>query len=191
MESICSSLHFRGTYFRRSLFEKCGVLANVILLIVLYFVFAAANSYASHVQVSWYPSPSPGVSGYMIYYGVTSHDYAQTIDVGNTTEYNVYNLINGQTYYFAVTAYNPDGDQSAYSDEASITIFFKPVIKGDIDGNGLVNLADALQALQAISGMQPAIRTDYTTSGADVNGNGKLELIDTLYILQYSAGLRQ
>lgn len=63
--------------------------------------------------------------------------------------------------------------------------------KGDIDGNGLVNLADAVLALQVVAGMQPAgIRTDYATSGADVTGDGKIGLPEVIHIIQVLAGLR-
>ena len=56
----------------------------------------------------------------MIHYGTASGTYSQGIDVGNTTSYTVSNLIDGQTYYFAVTAYNAVGYQSVYSNEASM-----------------------------------------------------------------------
>jgi hypothetical protein len=56
----------------------------------------------------------------MIHYGTASGTYSQGIDVGKTTSYTVSNLIAGQTYYLAVTAYNALGYQSVYSDEVSI-----------------------------------------------------------------------
>lgn len=63
--------------------------------------------------------------------------------------------------------------------------------KGDIDGNGLVNLADAVLALQVVAGMQPAgIRNDYATSGADATGDGKIGLPEVIHIIQVLAGLR-
>jgi hypothetical protein len=56
----------------------------------------------------------------MIHYGTASGTYSQGIDVGNTTSYTVSNLIDGQTYYFAVTTYNAAGDESVDSNEVSM-----------------------------------------------------------------------
>lgn len=56
----------------------------------------------------------------MVHYGTASGTYSQGIDVGNTTSYTVYNLTDGQKYYFAATAYNAAGYQSVYSNEVSI-----------------------------------------------------------------------
>ncbi len=58
----------------------------------------------------------------MIHYGMASGAYSQGVDVGNTTSYTVSNLIDGKTYYFAVTAYNAVGYESVYSNEVSIVI---------------------------------------------------------------------
>ena len=58
----------------------------------------------------------------MIHYGMASGAYSQGVDVGNTTSYTVSNLIDGKTYYFAVTAYNAVGYESVYSNEVSIAI---------------------------------------------------------------------
>jgi hypothetical protein len=66
------------------------------------------------------------------------------------------------------------------------------VLKGDINGDGNVNLADAVLALQVNAGMAPSgIRSGYAASGADVNTDGKIGMPELLYILQYVAGLRQ
>ena len=48
-------------------------------------------------------------------------------------------------------------------------------LKGDINGDDLVNLADAIKGLQIVSGLNPSgIRTDYAASGTDVSGNQKI-----------------
>jgi len=67
-------------------------------------------------------TPVTGLSGYKIYVGNASRSYQQNIDVGKLTNYNVANLTDGATYYFAVTAYNSAGQESAYSNEASKTL---------------------------------------------------------------------
>ena len=63
--------------------------------------------------------------------------------------------------------------------------------KGDVNGDGEVNLADAILALKVITGMNPtSIMTNYPTSGADVSGYGKIGMSEVIYILQTVAGMR-
>ena len=61
-------------------------------------------------------TPLTDLAGYKIYYGISSGDYSVIINVGNVTAYRVRNLAPG-TYYFAVTAYDKEGNESAYSNE--------------------------------------------------------------------------
>jgi hypothetical protein len=72
--------------------------------------------------VAWNPSTSSGIAGYHLYYGGVSHNYTNMVDVGNATNATITGLTTGAVYYFAVTAYNASGLESAYSNEASYTI---------------------------------------------------------------------
>jgi len=60
--------------------------------------------------------------------------------------------------------------------------------KGDVDANNLINLADAILALQISAGMSPAGKT--VTLDADVNNNGRIGLVEVIYILQKTGGTR-
>ena len=62
----------------------------------------------------------------------------------------------------------------------------KFVMTGDINPNGVVNLADAILVLQVMSRTLPA----GIDGSAGVNNDGKLGLADAIYILQEIAGLR-
>lgn len=68
-----------------------------------------------------------GVEGYYVYVGLLSVDDEGSYtfpssDAGNSTTYTVENLSNGVTYYFAVTAYDADGNESEfYSNEVEAT----------------------------------------------------------------------
>jgi len=64
---------------------------------------------------------------------------------------------------------------------------YEAFVKGDINDDGEVDLADALLALQVMSGMNPA-ETVHNT--ADTDGNGKIDMNDALYAIQKSALLR-
>lgn len=63
------------------------------------------------------------LAGYRIYWGTAAGSYTSSVDIGNPglTTYVVENLVPG-TYYFAVTARNSAGIESALSDGASKTI---------------------------------------------------------------------
>ena len=61
-------------------------------------------------------------------------------------------------------------------------------VRGDINGDGVVNLTDALLSLQAAMGNLPAGATVYTD--ADVDGDGRIGIPEALYILQSLSGLR-
>ena len=69
------------------------------------------------ITLSWNPSPSANVVGYRVYYGQASGSYSNVLDLGNQTTGDVPNLIEGTTFYFAVTAYAADGSESDRSDE--------------------------------------------------------------------------
>lgn len=70
----------------------------------------------------------------------------------------------------------------------SVLAGFRNILKGDIDDNLTVNLADAILTLQIISGVIPP-GTVYR-SQADVSGDRKIGTADALYILQFVAGMR-
>jgi hypothetical protein len=76
---------------------------------------------AHGVTLAWDPSPDSTVIGYKVYYGVASRTYTNLVTVGNVTNMNVFGLVEGTTYYFAVTAYNILGMESDYSSEVSYT----------------------------------------------------------------------
>lgn len=82
------------------------------------------------ITLGWVPpaqnsdgSPITDLAGYKIRYGKTSSDYTQTIALANAglTRYVVDNLTSG-TYYFAITAYNSLGIESAMSGEISTIV---------------------------------------------------------------------
>jgi len=77
---------------------------------------------AASVTLGWDPSPDPDVAGYNVYYGPSSHTYTNVVDAGDNTVDTIYGLVIGQTYYFAVTAYNSVNMESPPSDEIVYTV---------------------------------------------------------------------
>ncbi len=94
---------------------------SIIISLTLCFFLSPTNSLAGQATLAWDPPDvSTDVTGYMIHYGTASGTYSQAVDVGNTTSYTVSNLLDGQTYYFTVTAHNAAGFESVYSNEVSV-----------------------------------------------------------------------
>src|SRR5207249_1355262 len=77
---------------------------------------------AAQVTLAWDPNIDPDLAGYKLYYGTSSGSYQFSVDVGNRTSYSLAGLLEGQIYYFAVTAYNSSGIESAFSNEVSKAI---------------------------------------------------------------------
>jgi len=70
------------------------------------------------ILLTWQASSE--ASGYYVYYGTAKGSYSNKLNVGNVTSYLLNGLNPNTTYYFAVTAYNQQGFESWYSNEAVI-----------------------------------------------------------------------
>ena len=57
---------------------------------------------------------------------------------------------------------------------------------GDVNGNGQVDIIDALMTAQYYVGLNPA---GFIQTAADVNGDGQITIVDALMIAQYYVGL--
>ena len=82
----------------------------------------ATGATAGAATLAWDAVTDPNLQGYRVYYGTFSGKYLQSpgqgLPVGDgTTTYQVTGLSTGATYYFAVTAYDLQGDESTYSNE--------------------------------------------------------------------------
>ena len=68
-----------------------------------------------------------------------------------------------------------------------IGVTLDPGIKGDVDGNGVVNANDALLLMRYALGLMPL--TDVQLARADVDENGSVNANDALRIMRYKLGL--
>lgn len=84
---------------------------------------SSTSTTAPSASLAWSASAQTGVTGYRLYYGTASRTYQQAkgsgISVGNVTSYTATGLQSGKVYYFAVTAIDGNGNESAYSNEAT------------------------------------------------------------------------
>jgi len=73
--------------------------------------------------LSWTASTDANVTGYRVYYGTAPGAHSQPrgsgLTTGNATSRTVSGLNPGTLYYFAVTAVDSQGNESAYSNEVS------------------------------------------------------------------------
>lgn len=90
-------------------------------LLLLLISSAASLSEAADVTLAWDANNEPQVSGYRVYYGTASRIYSSSINTGKVAIYRVTGLADETRYYFAVTACDASGNESAYSNEVSTT----------------------------------------------------------------------
>ena len=124
---------------------KCKGVYFGLLFFSLSF-FNAYNLYAANVTLSWIPpttradgTPLTDLAAYKIYFGTSSGNYTQNIDVGNVTSYTVTNLSTGTAYYFATTAYDASNNESSFSNEVSKTIAAVVTYYCDKDKDGYIS----------------------------------------------------
>jgi hypothetical protein len=99
---------------------RCWILG--LEIIVCFLTAAVMDARAADVTLAWDPNAEPDLAGYKIHYGTASGSYSAHIDVGNVTKYKLTGLTAGKTYFFAATAYDAFGYESAYSTQAIYSV---------------------------------------------------------------------
>ena len=78
------------------------------------------------VTLTWTANREADLAGYNVYVGTASGIYdapGSSFVTGKVTSYTVSNLPKGQTYFFAISAYDSAGNESARSAEVSKSLF--------------------------------------------------------------------
>ena len=155
----------------------------ILLSLLLVATLSVQGAEGAQVTLAWEPSSDAAAVGYKLYWGTESRQYALLTDVGNSTSEVVSNLQDGVTYYFAVTAYDNQGSDSAYSNEVSYqapgvfngSLYFDTVQKLYIgyyqrpaDPEGLLFWSRALQSV-------------------DTNGDGSFDGENFMWVLEQFA----
>lgn len=94
------------------------------------------------VTLAWNLSWEQGISGYHLHYGTESGNYTNVVNVGFQFITQLSDLVSGETYYFAITAYDGDGVESNFSEEVEYQV--DPPDRTDSDGDGLSNYYENL-----------------------------------------------
>lgn len=85
---------------------------------------AQAPVATASLTFQWDPVSVPDLAGYRIYRSTTAGTYGSPIATlsASTTTYQMTNLTKGVTYFFTVSAYDTNGNESPFSNEQSRTI---------------------------------------------------------------------
>ncbi|WP_129125867.1 Ig-like domain-containing protein [Geomonas oryzae] len=109
-----------------------------VLQLLLPLLLIPAAAFPSTVNLQWDPSTDPDLAGYRVYYQANSAalpfagrgavEGAAPVDVSSSTTASISGLDPGSSYYFAVTAYNSSGAESAYSNVVQVKEMVPPVV---------------------------------------------------------------
>ena len=92
------------------------------VLIAIGMLAGLNRAAAATATLGWNASSSSDTAGYNLYYGTTSGNYTTKLAVGNVTSATISNLTAGVTYYFSATTVDTNGNESAYSNEATFIV---------------------------------------------------------------------
>ena len=130
----------RFQYFYRNFLKQLLIIVRTFLSVLSprYFIFVIFLSmlctfyliplitYASTVTLAWDQNPESDLAGYNIHYGTSSRNYDYSVDTGNSPSCTISGLQEGTTYYFAVTAYDSQANESDFSEEIAYTMPMPP-----------------------------------------------------------------
>ena len=86
-------------------------------------VLTSSDAFAlQDLNLAWNPSPSANVAGYTLRFGTNSGSYFDFLVLGTETAATVFDLEEGVTYYFSVSAYTAAGFESDPSNELSYRV---------------------------------------------------------------------
>mgnify|MGYP006299498725 CR=1 FL=1 len=74
------------------------------------------------ITIQWQNNSEPDLASYKVHYGTQSGNYTEVVNAGKSTSYQTPDLVEGQTYYFALTALDNNNNESNYSNEISARI---------------------------------------------------------------------
>lgn len=100
-----------------------------IKLALLGLLTFCSATMADSAKLAWNANTELDLVGYVIYWGEAPGDYSDFQNVGNVLETQINTLEAGHTYFFAVSARNAVGQESAKSPEVSCTLALNPSVQ--------------------------------------------------------------
>ncbi len=185
-----SGVGVRNSGNQQVVVSRTFLIFGLILSQVLLFhtkTHALPTTPIGSLSLAWDASSDPSVMGYRLYQGSQSQVYTSVTDVGSLTTATMSGLAPGLTYYFAVTAYDSSGFESAFSGEISYTVPTTSVIPPNLVAQLAVTFNPFSQAM--LSGTAPAgyvytvmatqDLSSWTAIGTvSVTANGQFQFID-------------
>lgn len=95
---------------------------GAIISIVLCLLLIPGMLFASTLRISWNNNNESDLAGYKVYYGNLSGAYGHVLDVGDSVSVDIGGIEEDTAYFFAVTAYDLTGNESAFSREISVYV---------------------------------------------------------------------
>jgi predicted RNase H-related nuclease YkuK (DUF458 family) len=152
-----------------------------LILFVIVGLGAGNFAHASQsVELTWTDSSSPEIVAYKVYFGTQSGQYDNSITFGDLADVLIPGLNSGQTYFFAVSAIDVNGNESPLSNETSYSVPGASSVQLDVQGTtSALNAAQLswtaspdsdVYAYMVSYGTQSGVYTNsttfyYTTSG--------------------------
>ena len=197
MHNQSSSSHFRPGFI-----PLFSIFLSMFLLICI--GPASTQGLAAQVTLAWDANTDPSVAGYKLYYGYASRTYSTPVNVGKVTQYTLTGIQEGKNCYFAVTAYDASGNESAFSTELEcFTLVPASVANGAISPSSAVVVSRGMNKTFSITpsanygvyavtvdGASVGAVSSYTFSNVTANHTiaASFALISNTYTISASAG---
>ncbi len=118
---------------RTNLYRYAHFKITPLLGLTLSIVLFSVNICLAQDTLVWNPNSEEDLVGYIVYVGTSSGNYDFYEDVGNQTTYPLTDFMDGNDYYFVLTAYNTSGIESDFSNEV---VYNPPLPTNGIIDNG-------------------------------------------------------
>ena len=162
------------SHFNKSSIKKVlNYFAVVALFISIYNL-----AYSFQLTLAWDPNPEPDLAGYKLYYGTESTEYGQGVDINKNESVTISGLELSKRYYFAVTAYDLQGNESDFSDEISYHLCWC-----DLNRDGSCNILDKL-LLSRDWGRTDCNEPETEPCECDLNQDGSCNILDKVLFRQ-------
>jgi hypothetical protein len=163
---------------------------SMAVFLLIFLIHGEKSAMAGSATLTWSApttnvdgTPLTDLAGYKVYFGTTSGVYSSSLSVGlnvGTPPSYIVNNLGAGTYYFAVTAYDAAGVESAFSTEASKN-FTGPIVSG-ISAN---NISTSGATISWTTNIAATSQVEYGTTTA----YGTLSTLDSAFVTGHSQSL--
>jgi fibronectin type 3 domain-containing protein len=103
------------------------IAAILMTLVVLTFCLIPFTVKAASIELGWDANKEPDLAGYKVYRNYsTSQPFKLAATIGKVTAYTFSNATTGRRTYYAVTAFNTSGQESALSNLVRVYLMTAP-----------------------------------------------------------------